>query len=87
MTIDLNEARRIAEGIIPDLPEYGIVDHAEADDFLAFFGGYSDGIERDENPQIVVVMKSDGSVIRPQIPSDEGFALLSQLPDDENRDR
>lgn len=84
MSVDLQAARKTADALLSNPPNYGVVDYSEANDFWAFFGGYSDGIVRDENPQIVVVMKSDGSVIRPQIPSDEGFALLSQLPDDED---
>ena len=84
MSVDLVAAREVAEGILADSPAYGIVDFTEAEDFWAFFGGYTDGIVRDENPNIVVVMKRDGEVVRPQIPSDEGFALLSQLPDDED---
>ncbi len=84
MPVDLSTAREAAEGILAAPPIYGIVDFAEAEDFWAFFGGYTDGTARDENPDIVVVMKRNGEVVRPQIPSDEGFALLSQLPDDEN---
>lgn len=83
MSVDFQTALKTADALLSSPSDYGVADYSEANDFWAFFGGYSDGIERDENPQIVVVMKSDGSVIRPQIPSDEGFALLSQLPDDE----
>lgn len=77
--MDYQGALAVAKGILDCPPHYGIVDIGRADDFWAFYGGYLDGIDRDLNPSIVVVMKESGEIIQPQIPSADGFALLDEV--------
>lgn len=69
----------MAKKAIEQPPYFVITDIGEAPGFWAFYGGCADGVVRDENPTVAVVMKATGEVAYPQIPSEEGFALLAQV--------
>lgn len=81
--MSLDDAKAIADERASELGAYVIRRHAEAPEFWAFYCNDGDEYEPDENPVIVVVKKGTGEVVVPQIPSEEGFELLSQIPEDE----
>ena len=79
--VGYDEAYRIADSALPTSDTFGIAYYGETADFWAFYCDYADGKDRDENPFIAVVMKTDGAVLLPLIPSDEGFEILSKVKD------
>ena len=76
--VGYDEAYRIANDALPVSDSFGIAYYAETPEFWLFSCAYADGRVRDENPWIAVVMKDDGSVSLPIIPSDAGFEILDR---------